>query len=196
MSGCPTSQQPRVPNRRCRVWSNLGNETDTALAPVEPPSTSANRGRVTGEITKRVEFCKAPRCHGEEWSGLGWRALRRGQQGGLCEGAAFCRKQGPWVETGTLVNNWRDKKFSAGGPGAEGGGRGRRVERGPSGQGREGAPVDPGGLPGGGALLGGQEATVGEKLRMLVWTPRGGGSEPHFRGRMKDLWGRWLWALN
>lgn len=65
----------------------------------------------------------------------------------------------------------------------EGGGRGQRVERGPSGQGREGAPVDPGGLPGGGAPLGGQEVTVGEKLRMPVWTPRESGSEPHFRGK-------------
>lgn len=69
----------------------------------------------------------------------------------------------------------------------EGGGHGRQVGRRPSGRGREGAPVDPGGPPGGGIPFGRQEVTVVEKLRMPVWTSREGGSEPHFTGRMKDL---------
>lgn len=50
----------------------------------------------------------------------------------------------------------------------EGGGHGRQVESRPSGLGREGAPVDPGGPPGGGIPFGRQEVTVVEKLRMPV----------------------------
>lgn len=50
----------------------------------------------------------------------------------------------------------------------EGGSHGRGVERRPRGRGQEGAPVDPGGLPGGGVPLGRQEVTVVEKLRMPV----------------------------
>ena len=50
--GCPTSQEPRVPDRRCRVWTNVGNKTDTAAAPVAPSFPGASRGRAPAVITK------------------------------------------------------------------------------------------------------------------------------------------------
>ena len=167
--GCQAVQQARSPaclTDAAGFGLMWGIKQTRPLPQWHLPSTSANRGRAPAVITKWVEFREGPTVL---WGGMiGFRVMRLGQQGGLCEGAAFSRKRGPWDETGTLVDNWRDKKFSAEGPGA-GGWRpqprsGKETERSGSG----GCSCWSWRASWGRRPLGRQEVTVVEKLRMPV----------------------------